>query len=158
MAFLAFCNSVRTKRMACGFLPVIVCVIAVGCSSSSDSPYELAPVTGTVKFKDGTVPQGTITSISFHPINVKQQGKFKVNTAGGNLDEDGNFELKTDGEEGAVVGRHKVVIKIIRKYPPPVNERNKPVIHPKYEDKSTTPLEVDVKSGKNHFTLEVKKP
>lgn len=128
---------------------------AVGCGG--DEGYEMATVTGTVKFPDGTVPKGDIATVRFIPQGIEKKGTFDVNPASGSINADGSFELTTGSQMGAVVGKHKVVITIIPNYPADPKS-SPPVVHPTYSEIATTPLEFEVKSGSNSIPIEVKKP
>ena len=139
--------------------PVFVCcaLLLAGCSGDNDWPYEMEPVSGTVKFKDGTVPKGDMMSIRFVPDGIAQEGKYAPKAAAGEIQPDGSFKLMTDDREGAIVGKYKVVITIMAKYPP--DPKIPPVIHRDFGDETRTPLSAVVKSGDpNEFHFKVKKP
>ena len=134
-------------------------ILLVGCSSSNEPQFELAPVTGTVKFEDGTVPQGDMAVIRFEPIVEEEEdgtGEPAPSGSFGNIQKDGSFELSYGDQKGAVVGKHKVVIKFIANYGPDADMS--PVIAKVYSDPLTTPLTKEVKPGSNNFSIEVKKP
>ena len=145
---------IRANRLSV----VACCVLLVaGCYGSEDWPYEMAVVSGTVKFEDGTVPKGDQMSIRFVPDGIAQQGKFPPMAAAGEIQSDGTFKLMAHVREGAIVGNYKVVITILGKYPP--NPRTPLVIHRDYGDEKKPPLRAAVKSGKtNEFDFKVKKP
>ena len=65
---------------------------------------DLHEVTGTVKFADGSVPQGEMSTITFQPVNA-MEGK----AASSNIEPDGTFELYTltPGDGGALAGQHR---------------------------------------------------
>ncbi len=138
--------------VACVLLPALI-----GCSS--EITYDVVPVSGTVKFADGSVPTGEIATISFHPDAAGlPDGTFKAQpSATGDLQKDGSFQLTTFGQPGAVVGHHKVVITIIAKYPG--DPATSPlVISPKYSSAENTTLEAEVTADTSFFELTVEKP
>ena len=123
----------------------VVCFVCVGCGGRLD----LHEVTGTVKFTDGTVPQGEISMITFSPV-VQLEGK----AASSEIAADGTFELFTlDPGDGALAGDYKVTVHVIVGYP-----QSRSLVAKKYTDVDT-PLTATVKaSEKNHFDFEVEKP
>ncbi len=129
----------------------------MGCSSAEDQPFPIVPVTGTVTFSDGTVPKGQFATIRFEPDGISKRGKLSPNPSSGEIREDGSFTLKYRAQDGAIVGRHKVTISILAKYPPGPNDPQ--VISENYKDASTTPLKAEVKaSDDNVFHFKVEKP
>ncbi|MDA1015521.1 MAG: hypothetical protein O3A00_13845 [Planctomycetota bacterium] len=129
--------------------------MTVGCGG--EETYQLAAVTGTVKFPDGSVPKGDIATVRFIPQGIEKKGAFDPNPASGAIQPDGSFQLTTGSEIGAIVGTHKVVITIIPKYPADP-KLSPPVVHPSFSEVGTTPLQVEVKPGANSIPIEVKKP
>ncbi len=131
---------------------VVVCAVAVlvlvGCSGGR---LKLHEVTGTVKFQDGAIPNGEMSTITFVPAEP-MEGK----AASGNIEPDGSFELWTitQGDGGALAGDYDVTLNVIRGYP-----RGRSMVAMKYTDLEDTPLNATVKAGeKNHFDFEVEKP
>ncbi|MDB5343191.1 MAG: hypothetical protein JWP89_1568 [Schlesneria sp.] len=79
----------------------LVAVVA-GCNNSDRQP--VYPVRGTIRLEGNAMPGGG--SIAFIPIE-KQKGK----TAGGEIRENGTYELTTySGGDGSMVGYFRVVI------------------------------------------------
>lgn len=79
----------------------------VGCAGES---YSIAPVSGTVTLDGEPLANA---SVGFEPI---RQGDDIVAGYGsyGETDENGNFTLKTlHGEDGAIVGKHRVSIRTV---------------------------------------------
>ena len=126
----------------------VAILVLVGCSGGRLKLYE---VTGTVKFQDGTVPSGDMSSITFVPA-VVMEGKAVFS----NIEPDGSFELwtVTQGDGGALAGDYQVTLNVIKGYP-----RGRSMVAKKYTDLEDTPLKATVKAGeKNHFDFEVEKP
>lgn len=125
---------------------VACCVVLAGCGSSEPAAV---PVTGTLKFKDGTVPQGEIAMIRFEPMIA--DGSCPAAFA--KIQSDGNYSLETaDGKKGALPGNYKVTLKIWRTYRPP----HVSVVPEKYAHIETSNLEREVsEAGPNHFDLVV---
>lgn len=130
-------------------------VLVSGCSRS---PYDLAPVTGTVTV-DGK-PADVI--VVFFPEDTQ------LRSANGATNANGRFTMGTlKGGDGAVVGKHRVAIST--KTPPPmrgggsvlgadkkVNEKFVLPFPVKYCNPETSGIEVEVKKkGKNDFTFEL---
>lgn len=109
------------------------------------------PVTGTVKFKDGSVPQGVIASITFQPTS----GGTDVKGASGSIEKDGSFELRTvEPGDGARPGDYAVTLHVMDAYP-----RGKSVVAEAFTKVNTTPLKVTVKADEdNHFDFVVERP
>lgn len=82
-------------------------VLFAGCASES---YSTAPVSGTVTLDGEPLANA---SVGFEPI---RQGQDIVAGYGsyGETDENGNFTLKTlHGQDGAIVGKHRVSIRTV---------------------------------------------
>jgi hypothetical protein len=114
---------------------------------------ELHEVTGTVKYKDGTVPQGDkgMSTITFVPADPTV-GK----AASSSIAPDGSFSLYTlrQGDGGALAGDYRVTLNVITGYP-----RGTQLVAGQYTNLNETPLEATVKAGeKNHFDFEVDRP
>ena len=86
-----------------GLLAICVCL---GCAAGED--FESVPVSGTVTM-DGKPFAGVKVSFFPEPTEATSVRPFSV----GVTDSDGKFELKTRyGEQGAVVGKHRVSFKL----------------------------------------------
>ena len=123
-------------------------LVLVGCSGGR---LKLHEVTGTVKFQDGTVPNGEMSTITFVPANP-MEGK----AATSNIETDGSFELWTisQGDGGALAGDYDVTLNVIKGYP-----RGRSMVAKKYTDLENTPLNATIKAGeKNHFDFKVERP
>jgi hypothetical protein len=72
------------------------------------------PVTGTVKYSDGTVPTGDIASITFQPASAAPDTKG----ASGTIKPDGTFSLTTvTPGDGARPGEYIVQVNVFKGYP-----------------------------------------
>jgi hypothetical protein len=132
------------ERLCCGLL---FAVLLTGCGAGP----EYVPVTGTVKFADGTVPKGDAPAITFQPVATGP----KVKGASGTIAEDGTFTLQTlNPGDGAQPGDYKVTVHVMRGYP-----NGKWVVASKYTNAATTPLDATVDASReNHFDFTVEKP
>ena len=89
-------------------LLTLAVALAAGCGGES---YPLAPVSGTVTLDDRPLPDARLF---FEP---KRKGDSLNAGPGsyGTTDENGHFELTSrDGETGAVIGEHYVLIRTLR--------------------------------------------
>jgi hypothetical protein len=99
-------------------------LVLFGCGPS----YDLAPVSGTVKVKGKAFPNAHLT---FEPHS--QEGK-RPPASTGTTGADGRYTLTTiDGDTGAVVGKHRVLI---------VSSRSAPSTTSSDEDSPKKPKEV----------------
>jgi hypothetical protein len=119
--------------------------IAALCGCQAD-PDALIPVSGSVKYSDGSVPSGESAVIWFEPV-------AGGNPASGNLDSDGSFELTTSSPgDGVRAGTYKVVLKILRDYRAQIS-----AVPENYGDAATTPLEATVDADHTQFEFTVDK-
>ena len=83
----------------------LVALLAAGCGST---PYKTAPVAGRVLLDGKPLPRATVM---FIPV-PGPDGKSTAPSSAGLTGEGGRYSLVLDGgkKEGAVVGKHKVVI------------------------------------------------
>jgi hypothetical protein len=129
----------------------IGCLTVLACAGCGADGLELHAVTGTVTFKDGSVPQGEMSTITFTPVNP-MVGKAASST----IAPDGSFELYTarQGDGGALAGEYRVTLNVITGYP-----RGTSLVSSAYTNLNETPLEATVKaSEENHFKFEVDRP
>lgn len=112
-----------------------------GCGGGED----ILPVTGVVKYADGTIPKGEIAVVTFTPD--KLGSGLKTKGASGDIKPDGTFRLSAiGGSDGAYPGKYKVTVKVLKAYTSPVN-----LVAKKYDSIDTTPLNAEIKSGQQHF-------
>lgn len=119
----------------------------VGCSDRMD----LHPVSGTVKYPDGSIPQGEMATITFVPKNA-MDGKG----ASGTIEPDGTFQLWTlePGDGGALAGDYRVTLSVTNGYP-----NLKHQVAREFTDLRDTPLDATVVAGEdNEFDFVVEKP
>jgi hypothetical protein len=109
------------------------------------------PVTGTLKFADGSVPKGEEGAITFQPTPGGPGTKGASSTIG----DDGSFSLRTVVPgDGALPGNYAVTVHLVDSY-----RNGKSLIAKKFTKASTTPLKATVTTdGKNHFDFVVEKP
>lgn len=126
-----------------GLLVVSGLLLVVGCGKSSEFP--LAPVSGTVT-QNGNPLAGV--NVMFMP----ESGKGAP--SGGLTDASGKFSLQyNNGQSGAVLGQHRVVISVPGEEPPPPTGGEKPAraVKPAPEYFKTA----TVQDAQNDFTFEV---
>jgi hypothetical protein len=109
------------------------------------------PVTGTVKYSDGTVPTGDIASITFQPASPSPDTK----AASGSISPDGSFALTSvKPGDGAKPGEYVVTVYVTRGYP-----AGEMLVADRFTKTDATPLKANVKeSGGNNFNFVVERP
>lgn len=89
------------------FTVCLMLLFAVGCGASSE--FEMVPVSGTITL-DGQPLEGA--EVVFAPKQIDKQAAVGPASIG-TTDAAGNYMLKTTkGLEGAVVGEHKVAVRL----------------------------------------------
>src|SRR5215471_9883134 len=83
----------------------LVALIAIGCDDGSG--LEIYPVRGKIAF-DGAPLVEKSTTVLFQPDT--ERGNGASFPAIGTVDGDGNYTLKTNGQNGAAPGWYKVVV------------------------------------------------
>ncbi len=129
------------KRSLC-----LVALVAAGCG---DSDGEIYPVRGRISF-DGELLVEESTTVLFQPD--AERGNEAPLPAIGTVDGDGNYTLKTNGQNGAFPGWSKVVVTALAETPQhargPKDARSRPVakslLPARYGQAQTTPLAVEV--------------
>jgi hypothetical protein len=124
----------------------VVCLSPAGCG---DAQLKTAVVRGKVTFNGKPVPNGTI---SFIPTAGP--------TATGEIQPDGSFTLTTYRKgDGAVLGRHTVVIVAMEdmstRLPEARNPLPPPIVPEKYTSLATTDLRREVKDEVNDFAFDL---
>ena len=112
-----------------------------GIWTSLQTPPTLVQFTGRVVYKGKPVTTGGIATLRLDD---------QLDSATSALDSEGKFALETNGEPGAYVGRHKVVISSMTPTMPP-----QPLIPGVYGSMATTPLVINVSTDPKKNTLEV---
>jgi hypothetical protein len=118
---------------------------SLGCGARSLATY---PVSGVVKFEDGT-------PVSFGIVELRAESSRRI--ARGKLDRFGRFELGTFSErDGAVPGRHRAIV--VQPFAPEAvaapssaasrehRDHEKALVSPKFASYDTSPLVVEVKA------------
>lgn len=137
---LSGCNQLH------GFLLCGVVVFLLGCSEEALQFY---PVTGVVKFADGSTAQ-------FGSIEFRSETEPPV-LGRAKIEKDGTFVARSRTQNGLVAGKHQVIITQIIGSP----RDGGTVVHhhglevaDRYRSYKTSGIQVDVKPGaKNHFEL-----
>jgi hypothetical protein len=136
MAFLAFPIKRRLLLVALAGLVGLVS----GCGPS------LAPVSGKVTLANGNpVTTGIVT---YKPDKAK--GNNSTVEARGDINESGEYTLKTDGKPGAPPGKYKVTVysaEAPSSDPAKMTAKQKYFVNPTFADVGTTPLEKEVVTG-----------
>ncbi|HEY3393898.1 MAG TPA: hypothetical protein VGK58_14395 [Lacipirellulaceae bacterium] len=119
---------------------LLIMITLAGC----DRGPTYVPVTGTVKYSDGTVPTGDIASITFQPASAAPDTKG----ASGTIQPDGTFSLTTiNPGDGARPGDYVVKVNVMKGYPGGTSLV------------ADTPLKATVtEDGENHFDFVVERP
>jgi hypothetical protein len=128
----------------------MVLLIAISLTGCGKGP-EYVPVTGTVKYADGTVPKGDAPAITFQPLEPGPNKKG----ASGTIAADGSFSLRTvQPGDGAQPGEYKVTVHVMQGYP-----MGRQMVAPQYTSPDTTPLTATVEDGgENKFDFTVERP
>jgi hypothetical protein len=160
---VAACHSQR-RRLLMKFRLIVVTLAAMaigaagGCGSKGPKLFK---VSGTVKFKDGTlipVPEkgkGKAPTITFNLVGDPPPGQQKKG-AGGTIDENGHFELMTfKPGDGVMPGKYVATITANEKYPPDPKFN---LVHDKYLKAATSGLEYTIDAPKSDLVVELDKP
>src|SRR5690606_587041 len=129
----------RTALTAIGALLVSL----AGCDGGE---FSTAPVSGKVVMNGQPVTEGNIT---FSPI-AEGNSELSGKPASGDIGSDGTFTLSTYGEnDGAVVGKHRVIFSPPLEPPPatPEGGHAAPMEQSRYARAIPLTSEVEVKSG-----------
>lgn len=124
----------------------VLAISMLGCGKGR----EYVPVTGTVKYADGTVPKGFERYVTFQP----NPGGPGTKGASSLIADDGTFSLRTlRPGDGARPGDYAVTVHVVD-----AERDGKPVVAQKFLSAKETPLKATVAaSGKNHFDFIVEK-
>lgn len=125
----------RSKAWFAGIL-----LIGFGCGGGSSDAPTMAKVAGVANLSGKPIPDATVT---FYP----EKGPPGM----GRTDATGAFQIKTNGQLGAVVGKHKVTIGVAdtSDEPPPMDGKElklvkKSIVPKKYASADTTDLLIEV--------------
>ncbi|WP_145089575.1 hypothetical protein [Anatilimnocola aggregata] len=122
-------------------------VLFAGCNASG-----IYPVSGTVKFADGEMPNAEVATIVFKPIVEETTNTAPTKPASGRFGTDGTFQLTTlNPNDGAYAGEYKVIFSMRKEY-----MGTDSLIDGKFTSVATTPYTVKVEAGgKNKFDFEL---
>jgi len=134
---------------ACPFVRPALCLIALIAVGCGEGDLEIYPVRGKIRF-DGDPLVEESTTVLFQPD--ADRGNEAPSPAVGTVDGDGNYTLKTNGQNGASPGWYKVVVTALAdtpKHPTDAKDaRTRPVarslLPARYGQAHTTPLTVEV--------------
>jgi hypothetical protein len=146
------------RRLDTYFLGAAI-LLTLGCGGGRKEG--LAPVAGQITFKGHPAPAGQIT---FYPLDGKRGSS-------GAIDSSGNYKLTCyNPGDGALIGKHKVVIDATEVPPPapdyeaapegtvfPPIQPPKRILPPEYYSQATTPLEAEVKDEDNVIDFAITK-
>ncbi len=135
-------KSIRALVFGLAFLTLFGC---------RNDRMDLHPVSGTVAFEDGSIPEGEMATVTFVPVNA-MEGKG----ASSKIEADGSYQLWTlePGDGGALAGDYRVTLSITKGYP---NIQHQ--VDLKFTELSETPLKAKVVAGEeNHFDFVVEPP
>ncbi len=132
----------------CVALPLVL--VAAGCGGDGVGG-PLIKVTGTVKFEDGSIPQGDYSAqVSFEPVEFGPG----TQVAQGDIDpQTGAFTLLTKNEEGAIAGKYIVLVQVFDGYPD-----QKLAVPEQYTIREASPLRETVSATKTTFDFSIEKP
>ncbi len=138
----------RYGRIRLHLLVLLMAVAACGCKRSGKV---YVPVTGTLKFADGSVPKGVERLIAFQPNPMGPGTKG----ASGAFGDDGTYSLRTiKPGDGAMPGDYLVTVQVFDS-----SSNRKSMVANKFTTVTTTPLKATVTAdGENHFDFVVEKP
>lgn len=129
-----------TTRFSAVFIWTVVAIatLLTGCQEGP----QIYPVSGTVKFADGSIPHGEVAVIRFEPV-AGSSAAGETKAAAGDIKPDGSFKLTTlNPDDGAFAGEYKVVFSVFKTY-----LGREPLIDAKYTTAETTPFTATIKAG-----------
>ena len=122
--------------------------------TSDKDPYSYRRVSGDVLYEDGQVIPAETLRLTFIPISPPVSPRLHPRPGFARVDpKTGAFSAATSRKpgDGIAKGAHKVLISGDNRQPLPED-----LVPIEYADFTTTPLEVDTKTGR--FNLKVKRP
>jgi hypothetical protein len=130
-----------------------VCLLAAcllgGCSS--DIPFPLVPIQGTITYEDGTPIPGVY--LQFVPQTPELDKKTYPRPGVAEVAGNGTIELVTtyNYADGIIPGKHKVIVMALDEY-----DNRTLAVDEKYGSESTTPLLLDTEDVP--FLIKIEKP
>lgn len=143
------------KRVRLSTCLATIALLAWGCSDEGN-PFPMAAVSGKVTYADGSPIQAEYVIVRFIPDGIAPVGQKWPKPAEGKLHPDGSFsEVSTFRfGDGAIVGRHKVIVEPYHQEGSPLPE----AVPAQYRDPTQTPWRVEVtRDGPNQFHFKVEK-
>jgi major membrane immunogen (membrane-anchored lipoprotein) len=136
---------------------LVAALLAVVLSGCGDKGPKMYPVSGTVKFDDGSIPTGEIRVIRFEPASFASGTPDpSTKAAQATINPDGTYKLSTvEADDGAREGDYKVTFTIRETY-----RGTDSVIDEKFTTAAKTPHSATVKAGGDNrfdFVIEKKK-
>ena len=130
----AFRSTVAAShRVATTTLAGLAFFLAAGCGGGDT--LELTPVTGRITLDGEPLQKGTVCFVA----DSDAGNTVRVNPVSA-IKADGAFELMSDGEAGAPVGKYKVTVNVQTMDP----ETNDVELDPKYASAESTPISIEV--------------
>jgi hypothetical protein len=138
----------KSERLGPWLVVFLLAAVPLGCSSE---PFRYVPVSGDIKYEDGTTIPGTGLQLIFYPQVSAIDEKTHPKQGRSIVEADGSFAGVTSHKynDGLIRGQHKVVV-----VPSAGADAQ---IAPEYRDVATTPLVVDT-ADPDSFRLRLKKP
>jgi len=135
----------------------VLCYLLFLAGCGSRGPFDVVPVSGKVVYRDGSPIMSDRIVVRFVPQGVSAAGKVAPGAATGEVNvSDGIFPGLTTYKhfDGAIVGRHKVLVMAFKTG---LGGINQPIVSvpAKYAKVDTTPLEVEVSRGGGPYILSI---
>ena len=127
-------------------LAATILLLVTGCQGNAENTH---PVHGTVALDGRSLAEGRIL---FESIAPGTSGRH--HTARGRIDAQGRYTLTTfSGGDGAIEGRHRVVVLPTQNVGDSVRPNSQPPIPGRYTSLETSPLHFDVVAGDNEIDI-----
>jgi len=136
---------------------LVLCAAAWIAGCGGGAPFEIVPVTGKVTYSDGSLIEADRIVVTFVPQDVAAEGKDVAAGAMGEVNvADGTFPGLTTRKhlDGAILGRHKVLVQALKTGPAGVGEPTD-AVPARYAIPDTTPLEAEVTGSGDDFTFKI---
>jgi hypothetical protein len=133
----------------------IGCLVAIAPMAGCGESEGMVPVTGSVKFEDGSIPKGQASGyVEFAPAG----GTLASKGATGIIDKKtGEFELYTiKPGDGVLPGKYTVTLRVNATYPPRPDGSSS-VVPLEYTTSENTPLSADVDASRTRFDFTIPK-
>ena len=144
------------SRSSIGYL-LLLCAAAAIAGCGSGAPFDIVPVTGKVTYSDGSLIEADRVVVTFVPQDVAAEGKDVPAGAMGEVNiADGTFPGLTTRKhlDGAILGRHKVLVQAMKTGPAGVGEPTD-AVPARYASAETTPLDAEVTGSGDDFTFTI---